>query len=101
MIRLTETAEADLADIWLHIAMASSEERATRYIRSVQTALMRLEEFPLSGPPRDHLAAGLRTLLHGSYAAYYLFSGEDIVVVRVVHGARDLDALAASDGFGS
>ena len=79
--------------------MEASEDRATRYIRSLQSALTRLEDFPLSGPPRDHLAVGLRALVHGSYAAYYQFSGQEVVIVRVVHGARDLDALAAGDEF--
>ncbi len=79
--------------------MDASEERATRYIQSLQSALARLQDFPLSAPSRDHLADGLRALVHGAYAAYYQFSGKEVIVVRVVHGARDLDALAASDGF--
>ncbi len=53
----------------------------------------------MSAPSRDHLADGLRALVHGSYAAYYLFSGNEVIVLRVVHGARDLDALAAGNGF--
>ncbi|WP_414712470.1 type II toxin-antitoxin system RelE/ParE family toxin [Sphingobium sp.] len=98
-LRLTDTAEADLAEIWFHIATEASEEQATRFVQSLQSAFARLQHFPLSAPSRDHLAADLRALVHGRYAAYYQFSGTDIVIVRVLHGARDLDALAAGDGF--
>jgi toxin ParE1/3/4 len=58
-----------------------------------------LQDFPLSAPSRDHLAIGLRALVYDSYAVYYQFSGKEVVIIRVVHGARDLDALAQGDGF--
>lgn len=66
---------------------------------SLQSAFGRLLDYPLSAPPRDHLAEGLRALIHGSYAAYFQVIAEEVVIVRVLHGARDLDAIAASGGF--
>jgi toxin ParE1/3/4 len=77
----------------------ASEDTATRFLTSLQSAFERLQDFPLSAPSRDHLAAELRALIHGSYAAYYKVLGEEVVIVRVLHGARDLDAVAASGGF--
>jgi plasmid stabilization system protein ParE len=37
----------------------------------VQAVFARLQDFPLSGPPREQLAPGLRVSFHGSYAIYY------------------------------
>jgi plasmid stabilization system protein ParE len=33
------------------------------------------------------------------YAIYYLQRGDEIVVVRVLHGSRDVDAIADEGGF--
>jgi toxin ParE1/3/4 len=36
---------------------------------------------------------------HGAYALYYLPTATELVIVRVLHGARDVAALAARGGF--
>lgn len=36
----------------------------------------------------------------GSYAIYYMHDDCDIVIIRVLHGARDIAALAERGGFG-
>ncbi len=58
-----------------------------------------MQEFPLSGPPRDQLALGLRVTFHGAYAIYYTPRLDALVIVRVLHGARDAAALAERGGF--
>jgi toxin ParE1/3/4 len=52
-----------------------------------------LLEHPELGPRRDHLAVGLRVLIHRDYAVYYKATQAEIIIVRVVHGARDANAL--------
>ena len=58
-----------------------------------------LQRFPLSGPAREMFAPGLRVTFHGHYAIYYLPQAEELVIVRVLHGARDANALAEQGGF--
>jgi toxin ParE1/3/4 len=41
----------------------------------------------------------LRVTFEGSYAIYYVASTTEIVLVRVLHGARDAAALAERGGF--
>jgi len=41
----------------------------------------------------------LRVSFSGNYAIYYLNNEREIVVVRVLHGARDAAALAEHGGF--
>jgi toxin ParE1/3/4 len=55
--------------------------------------------FPLSGADREHLAPGLRVTFHIPYAIYYRPQPEALVIIRVIHGARDLAALAERGGF--
>jgi toxin ParE1/3/4 len=58
-----------------------------------------LQEFPLSGAERHQLAPNLRVALQDSYAVYYLPTESEIVIVRVLHGARDVAAIADAGGF--
>jgi toxin ParE1/3/4 len=48
---------------------------------------------------REHFAPGLRAAFSGNYAIYYVHDERELVIVRVLHGARDAAALAAHGGF--
>ena len=56
--------------------------------------------FPLAAPGRDYLTPGLRVTFTGNYAVYYQHDDRHLVIVRVLQGARDIDALAGHGGFG-
>jgi toxin ParE1/3/4 len=56
--------------------------------------------FPFAAPVREQLGPGLRVTFHGAYAIYYKPLADAVVIVRVVHGARDVAALAERGGFG-
>jgi len=45
------------------------------------------------GPRRDHFLPGLRVHFYRSYAMYYTFNDSELIIVRVLHGARDARAL--------
>ncbi len=45
------------------------------------------------GKRREQLAASLRGLPHGRYMIYYLAADARIVIVRVLHSARDAAAI--------
>jgi toxin ParE1/3/4 len=59
-----------------------------------------LRHFPLSGPARPALAPNLRVTFHRRYAIYYRPQRDTIVIVRVLHSARDVAAIAAGGGMG-
>jgi toxin ParE1/3/4 len=52
-----------------------------------------LADFPEIGARRELLAPNLRGLSHGRYMIYYFAKDTEIVIVRVVHGARDARAI--------
>lgn len=58
-----------------------------------------LRHFPLAAAARENLAAGLRVSFSGNYALYYLHDEQELVIVRVLHGARDAAALAEHGSF--
>ena len=44
-------------------------------------------------------APGLRVTFHRAYAIYYGHSADELVIVRVLHSARDAAALADRGAF--
>lgn len=72
---------------------------ATCFVGAVECAFEPLRHFPLSGPAREQLAHGLRVTFHRTYAIYDLPLPDAVVIVRVLHGARDVAALAEHGGF--
>jgi toxin ParE1/3/4 len=72
---------------------------ATRLIKKIKRDFEIFCYFPNSGPARDQLGKGLRIGFSGNYALYYLPTETEMIIVRVLHGARDAAALAADGGF--
>jgi len=99
VIRLSDQAEADLAEIWSYIAAEASEEVARRLLERIEKASRLLLTFPFSGKVRNQFAEGLRVIFEGNYAIYYTVSETEIIIVRVLHSARDANALAERGGF--
>jgi toxin ParE1/3/4 len=91
-VRLTPDAEADLEGIGDRIAERNAT-RAVTYVRELRERCHRIGEFPHAGPPRPQWGEGIRIALHGRYVVVYRVRDETVQVLRVVHGARDLDAL--------
>jgi toxin ParE1/3/4 len=55
--------------------------------------------FALAFPARDALAPGLRVTFHRNYAIYCQPRPTEIVISRVLHGARDVTAIAQRGGL--
>ena len=45
------------------------------------------------GTKRDHLVPGLRALFFRDYVIYYMINDSEIIIVRVLHGSRDVEAI--------
>jgi toxin ParE1/3/4 len=91
-VRLTPDAEADLEGIGDRIAERNAI-RAVSYVREVRERCHRIGDFPHAGPPRPQWGEGVRIALHGRYVIVYRVRDETVQILRVVHGARNLDAL--------
>ena len=95
MARLAPAAESDLDDIWYYIATESgSVETADRLIDTITQTFWTVTKFPHIGRRRDReLAPGLRSFPVGEYVIFYRIAGHDVLILRVVRGSRDIDAL--------
>ena len=89
-------ARSDLAEIWDYIA-DDSEARADAFIDTIDRKFQALAGRPNMGRQRDELAEGLRSFPVGRYVIFYRVLPDGIEVVRVLHGARDLDAVFHPD----
>jgi toxin ParE1/3/4 len=66
-------------------------------VRKLRERFSPLLSHPEMGPRRDQLAPGLRAHFFKDYAIYYRFTDTEVIIVRVLHGARDAKALIPSE----
>ncbi|MFY9745074.1 MAG: type II toxin-antitoxin system RelE/ParE family toxin [Acidobacteriaceae bacterium] len=81
------------------MADRASEAVAARFLHRFEGRLDQLLKLPLSGSSRGELADDLRVTFCEKYAIYYLPRVDEIIIVRVLHGSRDVDAIADEGGF--
>jgi toxin ParE1/3/4 len=91
-IRLAKSAQLDLLDIWLDAA-AQGTEIADRRIDEITSVYENLAAFPEMGRSRDELFPGYRSFPRGQYLIFYRLISEGVEIIRVIHGARNLDEL--------
>jgi toxin ParE1/3/4 len=72
---------------------------ANRFIFALQQHFEPLRSFPNSGAPRNHIRPGLRVVFHQRYAIYYRPLPDIVVILRIVHGARDIAKLIERGEF--
>jgi toxin ParE1/3/4 len=93
--RRSPLADSDLNDIWYYVACQSgSMDIADRLIGSIADRFFLLASHPHLGRARDEdLRPGLRTFPVGEYVIFYRIEGEDVVILRVLRGSRNIAAL--------
>jgi toxin ParE1/3/4 len=93
--RVAGEAEADLGDIWIYVATESgSMDVASRLIDLITARFVFLASFPYAGRARDaDFGTGSRSFGVGEYVIVYCVEGEDVLILRVVHGRRRLEDL--------
>lgn len=90
-IRFTSSAEADLLELWLTIA-EENLVAADESLDSIQSTVSLLGSQPEMGRARPELVDGLRSIpTHTPYIIFYLPDADGLLVVRVLHHARDID----------
>ncbi|WP_425444032.1 type II toxin-antitoxin system RelE/ParE family toxin [Thalassospira alkalitolerans] len=74
-----------------------NQDAATRLIYEIQDRFTPLCLNPEIGPARDALSPGLRVFFHRNYAIYYRVIPSGLVIMRVLHGARDAAVQFSED----
>lgn len=97
MVIFTEQAERDLEEIADFIAV-DNPARALTFVRELREKAVAIEQSPRAFPlaPR-HEDKGLRRRIHGNYVICYRLEGVDVVIIHILHVARDIHAVLSSE----
>jgi toxin ParE1/3/4 len=88
----TKSADDDLDEIWLRVAIDNTAA-ADRLIDRIVARCRDLAEYPRLGPARPEIAPDARMLAVSDHLVIHRVDGENVQIVRVVHGARRLHSL--------
>lgn len=90
-VSFAPAARADLEAIGRYIA-EDNPDRAASFVAELLESAAQAAERPRSFPQRDDVSPGLRAARHGRYLILFRDLADQVRVVRVLHGARDLKA---------
>lgn len=96
---LSDAAIADILDQSDWYLAQSGRPLALRWEKAVTSAVSRLISRPAAGTPctfeSPELRGLRRTAIHGfpKHLLFYQFYDKEVFVLRIVHGARDLERL--------
>jgi len=91
-VELTAEAEESRIAIWLHVA-EHSPDAADRLLERIEEECRLYATQPEMGTPRPDLGRNLRCFAVGQYVVIYRPTEEGIVVLLVIHGARDIPSI--------
>lgn len=92
LVTLSRRAREDLRKIFMHLALHVSCSQADRMIDRIEARCQTLVSMPERGPRIGPVHLGLRHLIERPYAIVYDVAGEQVTIIAVLHGARDIEA---------
>ena len=93
-VSITREAESDIEQAWSCIAQ-DNPETADKFISRLEEQIETLEIFPNRCaliPENDILGTRYRHMIYGDYRTVFRVAKKTVYVLRVIHGARLLDA---------
>ncbi len=82
-------AESDYRAI-IEYLLEYSEPAADKFANDLTSRLRMIADQPRMGRERDDLASGVRSTVVGRYVVFYRYSDVEMVVLRIIHGSRDI-----------
>ena len=95
-LKIKPLAQNDLDEIWFHIAQ-DNLKNADMFLDKLLSQCESLKDFPYTGTDRSNLAPDLRSFPVGSYIIFYHVLRGDLEIVRVLHGARNVEVLMSDE----
>lgn len=90
---VTRPAQTDIDDILDYLAREAGIETALRFADTIDAELAKLAYLGHAGASREHVSPGLRMTVIGRYVVYFRVIPDETIIVRVLHSARDIDAV--------
>jgi toxin ParE1/3/4 len=95
---IADEARDELARIGERIAR-DNPRRAVAFVDEIESHCHRISATLLTHPLLPgREATRLRRAVHGNYLIFYRVDPDHVVIVHVLHGARDYDAILFPDG---
>lgn len=92
----TATAEHDLEEI-LGYLNSHSPTAAEKFATDFDARCQLLPSQPKTGRSRDDLVLGMRSVVVGRYVVFFLSTDDEVCIVRVLHGSRNITPELFSD----
>jgi toxin ParE1/3/4 len=89
-------ARKDFSEI-LGFIGRTSPDSALDFVTRLQLMCDRLAEMPELGRKRDDLLLGMRAFPIERYTIFYRITKSGVEIVRVLHGARDVESIFNDD----
>lgn len=89
-LRISPEADDDIAAITRYSAETWGTRQMEAYADRLYATLDELTHFPGMGRARDEVSPGLRSYPIGQHVAFYRATDDELIVVRIVHGRRDI-----------
>lgn len=89
---ISATAQKNLREIGAYIAR-DNPRRAISFAAELGAKIHQIAERPLGFPVRDDWRDGLRCALHGHSQIIFVVRNEHAVILRILHGARNIPDL--------
>jgi addiction module RelE/StbE family toxin len=89
-VLLTEDADADLLQIHAYIAERNPAV-AVSLANEFRQKFVSLSRFPFIGRERSSLSKGIRSVVAGNYVIFYRVESEQVTIMRILDGSRDID----------
>ena len=88
---ITPLAASDIEEIGDYIAQ-DNPSRAVRFMAELRMQCRKIAAAPQAYRLRPELGDGIRSCAHGNYVIFFCASYDEVSIVRVLHGARDIGA---------
>jgi toxin ParE1/3/4 len=88
---LSPLAEQDLEAIGDFIAR-DNPRRALSFVRELRTQCGKIASSPQGYRRRPELGEAIRSCAYGNYAIFFVEEDEVVRIIRVLHGAMDIEA---------
>ena len=91
-LRLSSVAQRDLQAIAEFSEENYGPELAREFMEGFDRVFALLRDQPYAGQTRDELGPDRRSFSHKPYRVIYQVSGDEILIGRIIHQARDIRA---------
>lgn len=95
--RVSPEAEADLDEMEAWLTENWGPKAAANIVEAVLERIVALADMPYAGALRPEFGAAVRFVISGRYLIYYEATDTELLVLRILHAARNRDAIMSNN----